>query len=195
MEGMAMTAELAVKPPSYEEWLEWQWNDNSWWEWILESEFEHGKTLGIFAKGKDMTFDLYYRRCAGKGELHDDNLFVTTFYDRLSKVSPVMTEMLREGMIGFKWETTNNGHLKTNTYDDYTWWGEEDEFTQGLFKGMQVQPLYDAEPSGTDEKFEDELLSIIDDYYTDILKVLLVEDETRTSTEEYEDWIKNCWVP
>jgi len=192
---MDMTAELAIKPPSYEQFCEMQWNDTDWWDWILESEFEHGKTLGIWSPVKDMTFDLYHRQCAGKGELHDDNLFVTTFYDRLCKVSPIMTEMLREGLIGFKWETTRNGNLKTNTYDDYTWWGEEDKFSQGLFKGISVQDLYDAEPNGTADEFEQELLNIIDDYYHDILQILLTEDETRTSPEEYEDWIKNCWIP
>ena len=192
---MAMTAELATKPPSYEEFCEMQWNDDSWWDWILESEFEHGKTLGIWAKGDDMTFDLYHNQCAGSGELEDNKVFVTTFYDRLCKVSPVITEILREGMMTFKWETTCNGNLKSKQYDDYIWWDEGDVFSEGLFAGLNIQELFDAEPSEASEKFEEELLSIIDDYYHDILQVLLVEDETRTSPEEYEDWIKNCWIP
>lgn len=190
-----MTAELAIKPPSYDEWLEMQWSDNDWWQWIVEDMFEYGKTLGIYIMTDQLTFDLYHRQCAGKGELNDNNTFVTTYHDRLYSVSPVMAEMLREGLIGFKWETTRNGNLKTNTYDDYTWWGEEDNFSYGLFKGISVQDLYDAEPSGTADKFEEELLSIIADYYEDILIALSTEDETRTSTEEYEEWIKNSWIP
>ena len=192
---MAMTAELAIKPPSYDEWLEMQWSDNDWWQWIVEDMFEYGKTLGIYIMTDQLTFDLYHRQCAGKGELNDNNTFVTTYHDRLYSVSPVMSEMLREGLIGFKWETTRNGNLKTNTYDDYTYWGEEDNFSEGLFKGISVQDLYDAEPSGTADKFEEELLSIIADYYEDILIALSTEDETRTSTEEYEEWIKNSWIP
>ena len=195
MEGMAMTAELAVKPPSYEEWLEWQWNDSSWYEWILASEFEHGKTLGIWAPVKDISFDLYYSRCAGNGELADAQLFVKTFHDRLYAVSPVLAEMLGENLITFRWQTTRNSNLQIVGYDDSAFWDEDYIFTEGFFKGLSVQELYDAEPSGTSEKFEDELLDIIKDYYEDILKVLLTEDETRTSTEEYEDWIKNCWIP
>ena len=190
-----MTAELAIKPPSYDEWLEMQWSDNDWWQWIVEDMFEYGKTLGIYIMTDQLTFDLYHRQCAGKGELNDNNTFVTTYHDRLYSVSPVMSEMLREGLIGFKWETTRNGNLKTNTYDDYTYWGEEDNFSEGLFKGISVQDLYDAEPSGTADKFEEELLSIIADYYEDILIALSTEDETRTSTEEYEEWIKNSWIP
>ena len=195
MEDMAMTAELAVKPPSYEEWLEWQWNDDSWWDWILESEFEHGKTLGIWSAPKDMTFDLYHRQCAGGGQIQDLELFVKTFYDRLAKVSPVLTEMLRDNMIFFRWETTRNNNLQSRDYDDYQTWDEEWYFSQGLFKGLNVQELYEAESESNKSLFEEELLNIIDDYYQDILQVLLVEDETRTSTEEYEEWIKHSWIP
>ena len=190
-----MTAELAVKPPSYEEFCEMQWQDTDWHGWIVEDMFEHGKTLGIYMDTGDIRFDLYHKQCASKGELHDKDLFVTTYYDRLAKVSPVLTEMLRDGMIYFRWEATRNNNLQTRDYDDYGQWDEHWEFAHGLFKGISVQDLYEAESENAKNSFEETLLAIIDDFYQDILFALQVEDETRTSPEEYEDWIKNCWIP
>ena len=98
-------------------------------------------------------------------------------------------------MIFFRWETTRNNNLQSRDYDDYQTWDEEWYFSQGLFKGLNVQELYEAESESNKSLFEEELLNIIDDYYQDILQVLLVEDETRTSTEEYEEWIKHSWIP
>ena len=190
-----MTAELAVKPPSYEEFCEMQWSDPSWWEWIVEDMFEHGKTLGIYVYTNDLMFDIYHRKCAGRGELADINLFVDTYYDRLSKVSPILTEMFREEMISFKWEATRNTNLMTREYDDYGTWDEHWLFSQGLFKGLSVQELYEAEREDAKNSFEETLLAIIDDFYHDILMALSTEDEIRTSTEEYEEWIKHFWIP
>jgi len=191
-----MTAELAVKPPSYEEWLEDQWQDSGWWDWLLQSECEYATNeLGLEIDPKEVYFDLYHNECAGNGYISDYPKFVKAHYDRLAKVSFVYTEMLRDDMIKFKWTTTHNNNLSTREYDTTGYWNDDYEFTQGFFKGMQVGPLYTAEPDETNEAFEEELLDIIADYFNDILRALQSEDEVRTSTEEYEEWIKNCWNP
>jgi hypothetical protein len=191
---MDMTAELADKPPSYEEWLEMQWQDTDWWDWLLQSESEYASNdLGIEIEPKEIYFDLYHNRCAGNGRIVDYPKFVNAHYDRLAKVSFVYTEMLRDDMIKFNWTTTRNDNLITRYYDTTDYWNDDFEFTQGFFKGMKVSPLYTAEPDATNEAFEEELLDIIKDYFNDLLRALQSEDEVRTSTEEYEEWIKNCW--
>jgi hypothetical protein len=191
---MDMTAELAVKPPSYEEWLEMQWADDGWWDWLLQSECEYSSNdLGIAIEPREIYFDLYHNQCAGNGYIEDYPKFVNAHYDQLAKVSFVYTEMLRDDMIKFKWTVTRNDNLTVREYDTTDYWNDDFEFTQGFFKGMQVSPLYTAEPDATNEAFEEELLDIIKDYFHNILRALQSEDEVRTSTEEYEEWIKNCW--
>jgi hypothetical protein len=175
--------------PSYEKFCEMQWNDDSWWEWTVGDAISEAKLMGLDIDDDSIGFDLYHNSCASKGEIVDKALFVEKHFDRLMKVSLVLTQMLKEGMIGFKWGTSRNGvNLEVRDYDDYGWWHEEDEFSEGIFAGTSVQELYDLETNH--DQFESELLDIVHDWHQDLLLTLRNEDDYRTSTEEYEEWIK-----
>ena len=196
-----MTAVLAVdyvEPPTYEEWCESQWQDDTWWEWVMESQYEHYKERGIAIDTGEFMFDLYHNACAGKGHIFDDVKFADFYYDRLAKVSFVFAEMFKHKLIEFKWGYTRNGQIECSYYDDWGGWSEDAVFKVGFFQGMRIQDLFDAERDVNEcisADFEEELVSIINSIYGEILDTLKVEDEYRTSTEEYEEWVKNCWNP
>jgi hypothetical protein len=173
--------------PSYDKFCEMQW-DYEWWDWMLADAVEDAKELGMDMDAKDFYFDLYHNSCAGAGDIADKTLFVSKHFDRLMNVSPVLTQMLKEGMLNFSWRTSNNGHLQVKDYDDYGWWHEEDVFHEGIFAGTSVQELYDLETKH--DKFEDELLSIVDEFYHELLKQLHAQSDYLTSQEAYEEWIK-----
>jgi hypothetical protein len=174
--------------PSYEKFCEMQWNEDGWWEWTLEDAVQEAVQLGYEIDKDSIGFDLYHNTCASTGHIVDKALFVEKHFDRLMKISIVLTQMLKEGMIGFGWGTTRNGNLEVRDYDDYGWWHEEDEFSEGIFAGTSVQELYSAETNH--DKFESELLDIVHEWHQDLLSTLRNEDDYRTSTEEYEEWVK-----
>jgi hypothetical protein len=186
--------------PSYEKFCEMQWNDDSWWMWMVEDAISEAKLMGLYIHDDSIGFDLYHNTCASKGEIDDAQVFTEKHFERLMKVSPVLTQMFKEGMIKFKWGSSRNGvNLEVREYDDYGWWHEDDVFSEGIFAGTSVQELYDLEVNNTD-KFEDELLDIVYEWHQDLLLTLRNEDDYRTSTEEYEEWIKEWkaeqnWTP
>ena len=62
--------------------------------------------------------------------------------------------------------------------------------TQGLFIGLDVDTLIEAEPHDSHYKWYACVEEIIKDIHKDIIKMLENEDEYRKSPEEYEEWIK-----
>jgi hypothetical protein len=183
-----MQADIIEQPLSYEEWCECQWNDSDWWQWTLEDANSEIGQLGLEIDKDSIEFNLYQNSCASTGQIANKSWFVEKHFERLMKVSIVLTQMLKEGMIGFKWRASRNGHLEVKDYDDYGWWHEEDEFSEGLFVGTSVKELYDLETNH--DEFEGELLDIVHEWHQDLLLSLRDEDEYRTSREEYEEWIK-----
>lgn len=173
--------------PSYEKFCEMQW-DYEWWDWMLEDAITEAESLGMAMNDKEFYFDLYHNTCAGAGRIENNALFAEKYFDRLMSVSPVLTQMLKEGMLQLHWHTSRNGHLQVKDYDDYGWWHEDDVFSEGIFAGTSVQELYDLETNH--DKFEDELLSIVDDFYHELLKQLHAQADAMTSEEAYEEWVK-----
>ena len=186
-----------VSIPTYEEFCEIQDRDEHWWHWSLESQAEFlMDTYGIEVKDDDIYFDLYHRTCSSDGRVYDQDRFIAYFHDQLMNASPTMTEALREGIFTFRW--TGGGRSGRNRYDgtsnadlesgEYT-------FDKGIFAGMDVAELMEAEGFDVEDEWNDVVISIIEDIHKDILKALECEDEYRKSTEEYEEWIKENYTP
>lgn len=186
-----------VSIPTYEEFCEMQDRDSDWWGWTLEGQSEFlMDTYGIEMKSDDIYFDLYHQNCSSDGRIYDQDRFIKYFHDQLMNASPTLTEVLREGIITFRW--TGGGHSGRNRYDGaniYDIENGEYTFDKGIFAGMDVAELLFAEGHDVEDEWNDVVISIIDDIHKDILKSLENEDEYRKSTEEYEEWIKENYTP
>ena len=179
-----------VSVPSFEEFCEMQDDDEDWWHWALESQCEYLESeYGIDIAPKDISFDLYHRECASTGRIGTRNQFVKAHYEALMSASPVLTQVLLEDMERVRWGIS---HRNCNVIFDYDneYAGVGYTFTQGLFIGLDVDTLIEAEPHDNHYKWYACVEEIIKDTHRDIIKMLENEDEYRKSTEEYEEWLK-----
>lgn len=184
-----------VSIPTYEEFCEKQDGDNDWWYWMLEGECEWlMETYGIEVDKKEIYFDLYHRTCSSDGRIYDQDRFIKYFHDQLMNASPTMTEVLREDLFRVRW--SGGGRSDCNVYDDMTDFQDNGYvFGSGIFAGMEVDELLEAEGNEAIDAWHKVVISIIDDIHKDIIKALECEDEHRKSPEEYEEWIKENYTP
>ena len=190
MSELSISNEEPVSVPSYEEFCEMQDDDSDWWHWLLEDHCEHlDDEYGIDIAPKDISCDLYRRECASTGRISDRKQFVKAHYDALMSASPVLTQVLLEGMERVRW---GNSHRNCNVAFDYDneYAGVGYTFTQGLFIGLDVDTLIEAEPHDNHYKWYACVEEIIKDVHSNIIKALECEDEYRKSKEEYEEWLK-----
>jgi hypothetical protein len=182
-----------VSIPTYEEFCEIQDRDSDWWGWTLEGQSEFlMDTYGIEMKSDDIYFDLYYRTCSSDGRVYDQDRFIAYFHDQLMNASLTMTEVLREDLFRVRW--SGGGRSERNAYADMTDFHGY-TFDSGIFAGMDIDEMLEAEGNEAIDAWHNVVISIIDDIHKDILKSLECEDEYRKSTEEYEEWIKENYTP
>jgi hypothetical protein len=109
--------------------------------------------------------------------------------------SAVMTEIFREGLKHIDWNTRinwntrsfRNSSLEFNYSSDYS----EVDFEHGIFAGISVDELFEAEPVGNVQNWYQCIEDIIVGYHEQILKTLKSEEEYRTSKEAYKEWLAN----
>lgn len=179
------------EPLSYEQFCEMQWNEYGWWDWMIEDRVSEAKVQGLEINDGDIYFDIYHGTCWSDGFIVDKSEFVKRNFDRLMNVSPVLTEMLRFDMLYFRWGHSRNGYLEIKDYDDLQGWGEDEEFREGIFAGTSVGSLFEAESDDAKSDFEDTLFEIIKEFHEETMDMLRGEDEWRTSTESYEEYVKD----
>ena len=179
-----------VSVPSYEKFCEMQDYDEGWWDWLLVDHCEYlNNEYGIDINPKDIAFDLYRRECSSTGGVGNHKQFVKAHYDALMNASPVFTQILIEDMERIRW---GNSHRNCNVIFDYdnNYAGIGSTFKQGLFQGIDVDELLEAEPSESYNAWYYCVEEIIKDIHKDIIKMLECEEEYRKSKEEYEEWLK-----
>ena len=184
-----------VSIPTYEEFCEKQDGDNDWWYWLLEGESEWlMETYGIEVDKKGIYFDLYHQTCSSDGRIYDQDRFIAYFHTQLMDVSPTMTELMRDGEFRIRW--SGGGRSDCNVYDDMDDYSNTGHvFSSGIFAGMEVDELVEAEGNEAIDEWFEVVKSLVEDIHKDILKSLECEDEYRKSTEEYEEWIKENYTP
>lgn len=184
-----------VSIPTYEEFCEMQDQDSDWWGWTLESQAEFlMDTYGIEVSNDEIYFDLYHRTCSSDGRIYDQDRFIKYFHDQLMNASPTMTEVLREDLFRVRW--SGGGRSGGNAYADMTDFQDNGyTFDSGIFAGMDIDEMLEAEGNEAIDAWHKVVIDIIDDIHKDILKSLENEDEYRKSTEEYEEWIKENYTP
>jgi hypothetical protein len=181
-----------IKVPSYEEYLEKVWFTD--FEWVLEDKAQEYNDKGIYLNKEkhrySIYYDLYYRMCNGDGDIDNCERFIQTYYDRLASISPVLTEIFREGGWLVKWTATHRqGGLSFDIGDEY--WASDEEFTQGMFMGLNKEELFEAETDEAKQNFEEEIKTIIREVYEDILDALIEQDKHMSSEEAYQEWLKD----
>jgi len=194
-EADALEESDPVSIPTYEEFCGRQDDDNDWWGRLLEGESEWlMETYGIEVKSDDIYFDLYHQTCSSDGRIYDQDKFIAYFHDQLMSASPTMTEILRDGMFTVRW--TGGGRSGMNAYDDISDFSDNGYvFSSGIFAGMEVDELLEAEGNEAIDEWHDVALNLVNSIHMDILKALECEDEQRKSPEEYEEWIKENYTP
>lgn len=181
-----------IEVPSYEDYIEMVWHTD--FDWVIEDKALEYNGKGIyFNKGQhryNVYYDLYYRMCNGDGDIDNPQLFIDTYYDRLASISPVLTEMFRDGDWRVTWTATHrHGGLSFNVDDEY--WSDDEVFTRGVFNGVNKGELYDAESDQAKGDFEEEVKTIIREVYADILDALIEQDKHMSSEEAYQEWLKD----
>lgn len=179
-----------VSVPSYEEFCAMQDDDYDWWDWILDDQCTYlDNEYGIDIEKKDVCFDLYRRTCASKGTLRPNAKFFTEHHDVLMNASAVMTEVLRERLYIVTWDALRNENGNEYRFDDEAY-GHDYVFASGLFVGLPINELIEAEGANNVSHWIKTVEGILNDAHYDIIKALECEDEYRKSTEEYEEWIR-----
>ena len=181
-----------IEVPSYEKYCESLWGDDWWWQLIRDDMFEHLLPERGIDIEEGFYFDLYHNTCSSYGRIRSCAKFVEFYFDRLSKISLVLTEMLRERDFIVRWRTTYRGEgLEIECEDD---WYAEDTFTSGIFAGIHKLDLVMEEGKlNKDIEFEEEVKEIIREVHQEFLSAVRAEEERLTSREEYELWVKN-WI-
>ena len=194
MERNIMSAEIVneIEVPSYDKYCEYLWEVDWWWRFINDDMIEHLLPERGIDIDEGFYFDLYYNQCSSYGRIRSCEKFVEFYFDRLSKVSLAMTEMLRERDFIVRWRTTYRGEgLEIECEDD---WYAEETFTSGIFAGIKKNELLMAESElGNDIRFEEEIKEIITDVHQEFLSAVRAEEARLTSQEEYELWVKE-WI-
>lgn len=180
--------------PSYDKWLEGIWDDDCWWDHLVDDFVndcsEVGMDIGESTHGRykyhKVFFDLYHNQVSSEGQLRNPKLFYEKYKDRLLAESPVMAQMLLEEWFYITWHSTNRGWLEVSIEDDGYW--EEAIFNEGLLAGTSVAAMYEIERSRRDD-FEKCITQIIEDIHSDFLYGLQKAYEYDTSEERYQEWI------
>jgi hypothetical protein len=165
--------------PDYYKWSEYIWDGDHWWDYIVDDFVAECDEFGVDIDSASISFDIYHRTCASGGEVITDSGFVKKYYDDLAGISPVLTQMVQEGMLKVSW----GGYITVNVDDN---WSEGEVFNSGLFAGTSVAELWEIDRHNFDD-FEDCITAIIKDLHSDLLKELTSAYEWDTSEERYKE--------
>ena len=180
--------------PSYDKWLEGVWDDDYWWDHLVDDFVTEcsdvGMDIGESTHGKHkyhkVYFDLYHNQVSSEGKLRNPKLFYERYKERLLAESPVLTQMLMEDFFYITWHSTNRGWLEVIIEDNGYW--EDEAFSEGLMAGTSVAEMYEIEGSRRDD-FEKCVTQIIEDIHSDFLYGLQKAYEYDCSEERYQEWI------
>lgn len=180
--------------PSYDKWLEGVWDDDYWWDYLVDDFVNDCSEIGMDIeervsgkyKYSMVYFDLYHNQVSSEGKLRNPKLFYEKYKERLLAESPVLAQMLMENWFYITWHSTNHGWLQVYIEDDGYW--EEAIFNDGLMAGTSVAAMYEIEGSRRDD-FEKCVTQIIEDIHSDFLYELQKAYEYDCSEERYQEWI------
>lgn len=170
--------------PDYDRWAECIWDCDHWWDYLIEDFVTKCEELGVDIDTGDMEFDIYRSTCVSSGRVPYNGLFASKYYDELSGISPVLTQMLSDGMFDVSWNASRRGNYMDITIDGN--WSEYEEFVSGLFAGTSVAELWEIEQHHF-EDFESCVKQIIEGLHSDLLKKLTEAYEWDTSEERYKE--------
>lgn len=180
--------------PSYDKWLEGVWDDDYWWDYLVDDFVNDCSEIGMDIeervsgkyKYSMVYFDLYHNQASSQGKLRNPKLFYEKYKERLLAESPVMAQMLMEDFFYISWHSTNHGWLEVIIEDSGYW--EDEAFSEGLMAGTSVAAMYEIESSRRDD-FEKCIIQIIEDIHSDFLYGLQKAYEYDCSEERYQEWI------
>ena len=180
---------------SYDKWLEGVWDNDFWWDWILDEFVEDcakdGISIDSGGTGKNIhhniSFDIYRRQCASDGRITSNIMFYEEYKDQLLAESLVFTQMFLDGYIYVTWGESTRGWLSLNVEIEY--FGDADVFKSGLLAGTSVEEMYELEKDNL-ENFETCIKNIIEGLHSDLLERLESAYEYDSSYERYEEWIQ-----
>ncbi len=171
--------------PEYESWHAEIWTDDFWWDYIVDDFVAEYSEIGVDIDIGGISFDIYHRICTSNGQVIANSGFVKKYYDDLAGISPMLTQMVYEGMINVSWKYQYRS-FSVSLDSDY--WSEDEVFTSGLFAGTSVMELWEIEQHNFDD-FEKCVTEIIKDLHSDLLKTLTSAYEYDTSEERYQEVI------
>jgi hypothetical protein len=181
-----------VSIKTYEEFCEMQNIDSDLYGWTAETECEYfNSEYGIDIDPKKLCFDVNYVTCTSDGNVYDHNKFIDKNFEALMKESAVMTEIFREQLEHVRWGTAyfRNSIMEFTYSEDYSHYGYD--FKSGIFAGLSVDEMFEAEPIGNVQNWYQCIEDIINDYHQQIIKTLRAEEDYRTSEEAYQEWLAN----
>lgn len=174
-----------MKRPTYDEWVEWQCEDNWWWEGIAEQHIEELEKVGIRIRKDTLGFDIYYRDINSEGDIHAKTFAQS--HPEIVDMSAVWHQLMLEGDVSFAWYRGPRTGIRYNMEATDPQW--LDVFQGGIFAGCDAAALLEADPV-TFEDIEEQIAAIVHEAHDKILKDLTAEYEWQTSEELYQEWIQ-----